>query len=44
MDKGKKNFQTNSSSNFYNSGGKVEDPISLGWESELKEGATTKVL
>jgi hypothetical protein len=41
--KKRKYFQTNSGTNFYSSGEKV-DPISLGWESELKEGANTRVL
>jgi hypothetical protein len=39
--RGKKYPQTSSSPNFYNSEKKVEDPSSLGWGSELKEGATT---
>jgi hypothetical protein len=43
MAEGKKYPQTNSNSNFYNSGEKVEDPNSLGWGSELKE-ASTRVL
>jgi hypothetical protein len=40
----KKYFQKNSRPNFCNFGKKVEDPISLGLESELKEGAATRVL
>lgn len=39
-----KYFQTNSNSNFYDSGQKVEEPFGLGRESELKGGPATQVL